>query len=95
MPILKPFSSLILICLSLTSCSDKHGEVSSPSNIESDLQHELSTYAQKDLIPNIETLNSQRDPALEKLGMELFFSKSLSGNFDVACASCHHLQLGQ
>lgn len=90
MPILKPFSSLILICLSLTSCSDKHGEVSSPSNIESDLQHELSTYAQKDLIPNIETLNSQRDPALEKLGMELFFSKSLSGNFDVACASCHH-----
>ncbi|MEG3766759.1 FG-GAP-like repeat-containing protein [Alteromonas sp. 14N.309.X.WAT.G.H12] len=24
------------------------------------------------------------------LGMELFFSKSLSGNQDVACASCHH-----
>ncbi len=29
------------------------------------------------------------DPLL-KLGQLLFFSKSLSGHFDVACASCHH-----
>lgn len=27
---------------------------------------------------------------LAQLGMRLFFSKSLSGRFDVACASCHH-----
>ncbi len=27
---------------------------------------------------------------LAQLGMKLFFSKSLSANFDVACASCHH-----
>ncbi len=27
---------------------------------------------------------------LAQLGKKLFFSKSLSGNFDVACASCHH-----
>lgn len=31
---------------------------------------------------------------LAQLGMELFFSKSLSGEFDVACASCHHPNLG-
>jgi cytochrome c peroxidase len=30
------------------------------------------------------------DAPLAQLGMRLFFSKSLSGNFDVACASCHH-----
>jgi enediyne biosynthesis protein E4 len=38
---------------------------------------------------------SQRVPdpvqaPLEKLGQLLFFSKSLSGAYDVACASCHH-----
>jgi cytochrome c peroxidase len=30
------------------------------------------------------------DTPLAQLGMRLFFSRSLSGNFDVACASCHH-----
>ena len=29
-----------------------------------------------------------------QLGMKLFFSKTLSGNLDVACASCHHPFLG-
>ena len=29
-----------------------------------------------------------------KLGKLLFFSKALSGNKDVACASCHHPYLG-
>lgn len=29
-----------------------------------------------------------------QLGMRLFFSKALSGNLDVACASCHHPLLG-
>ncbi len=31
---------------------------------------------------------------IAQLGRELFFSKSLSGDFDVACASCHHPLLG-
>ena len=30
------------------------------------------------------------NPALNRLGKELFFSKSLSGNMDVACVSCYH-----
>ncbi len=34
------------------------------------------------------------DSPLAQLGMKLFFSKTLSGNLDVACASCHHPLLG-
>ena len=38
-------------------------------------------------IPNI-------DSPLAKLGKKLFFSKSLGGDTDAACASCHHPLLG-
>ncbi len=34
------------------------------------------------------------DDALAQLGMQLFFSKALSGEMDVACATCHHPKLG-
>ncbi|MBL8518267.1 MAG: cytochrome C peroxidase [Betaproteobacteria bacterium] len=39
------------------------------------------------------TLPSISDP-LPQLGKLLFFSKTLSGNLDTACASCHHPGLG-
>jgi cytochrome c peroxidase len=39
------------------------------------------------------TLPSINDP-LAQLGKLLFFSKSLSGEMDTACASCHHPALG-
>lgn len=39
------------------------------------------------------TLPSINDP-LAQLGKLLFFSKSLSGDLDTACASCHHPALG-
>ena len=39
------------------------------------------------------TLPSINDP-LAQLGKKLFFSKSLSGDMDTACASCHHPTLG-
>ena len=38
-------------------------------------------------------LPSINDP-LAQLGKKLFFSKSLGGGFDAACASCHHPLLG-
>lgn len=38
--------------------------------------------------------SKRNNPAMFRLGMELFFSKSLSGDFDTACASCHHPFLG-
>ena len=34
------------------------------------------------------------DDPMAQLGMRLFFSKSLGGGFDSACASCHHPLLG-
>ncbi len=34
------------------------------------------------------------DDPLAQLGMQLFFSKSLGGNLDSACVSCHHPALG-
>ena len=34
------------------------------------------------------------DDPLPQLGMKLFFSKSLGGEFDTACVSCHHPALG-
>ena len=47
--------------------------------------HDLSgNPAKEHVIPSIETSR------LAQLGRELFFSKSLSGDMDVACASCHH-----
>jgi cytochrome c peroxidase len=38
-------------------------------------------------------LPSIEDP-LAQLGKKLFFTKSLSGDFDTACATCHHPALG-
>ncbi len=34
------------------------------------------------------------DEPLAQLGMKLFFTKALSGDMDVACATCHHPLLG-
>ncbi len=50
--------------------------------------HELTgnPFAQR----NMPDINSD----LAQLGKHLFFSKSLSGDNDVACASCHHPMLG-
>ena len=39
------------------------------------------------------TIPAITDP-LPALGKRLFFTKALSGEFDVACASCHHPMLG-
>lgn len=35
-----------------------------------------------------------QDPAMVKLGQALFFDWELSGNRDIACATCHHPTLG-
>lgn len=43
-----------------------------------------------DLLLDPDKRREPPDPGLVRLGRELFFSKSLSGNMDVSCASCHH-----
>ncbi len=47
----------------------------------------LATPVATDHLPSIEE-------ALPQLGMKLFYSKSLGGDFDAACVSCHHPALG-
>jgi cytochrome c peroxidase len=50
-------------------------------------QHGLTGNPAQTPLPSIDSPKAQ-------LGMKLFFSKTLSGNLDVACASCHHPLLG-
>lgn len=56
------------------------------SIIIGDFSWDLNPLAGRDL-PEIEN-------PLSQLGKKLFFSKSLGGEFDSACASCHHPTLG-
>lgn len=58
--------------------------------LDDELQKIIKRYPSSQLTPKLTPAQSQ---ALIDLGKELFFSKSLSGNFDVACASCHHPEL--
>jgi cytochrome c peroxidase len=51
-----------------------------------DLNLDVSPVGQRNL-PNITS-------GMAQLGKKLFFSKSLGGAFDTACASCHHPMLG-
>ncbi len=71
----------------LTGC-DKTASPNQNSYIDDQLHKSLKKYPQLDLKApeEIEKLS----PAIVELGKKLFFTKSLSGNNDVACASCHH-----
>lgn len=53
------------------------------------LEAALAPYADRLAIDDA-LLPEPAPQALIDLGAELFFSKTLSGNFDTACASCHH-----
>lgn len=70
----------ILILSSATACQ------SAP-----DLDAELQTVIQAQGITRLNPGPAQ-EPALVALGQALFFDKILSGNRDIACATCHHPQ---
>jgi cytochrome c peroxidase len=53
--------------------------------IDAQLRQNLTTYG---VVPIGDV--SPQDPALVELGRALFFDKILSGNRDIACATCHH-----
>ncbi len=84
----------LLVATIFTACSDS--DIVTTSN-ESELNSQLRGIIDREgltgdpsshmLIPNI-------SDELPQLGMKLFFSKSLGGDFDSACASCHHPGLG-
>lgn len=61
------------------------------------LDEELTALAGQLLLsgdPSLGRILPTIDAPLSQLGMQLFFSKALSGDQDVACVSCHHPFLG-
>ncbi len=86
---IKRFIPLIPLTLALlASCNKGTG-----SSVDCELRHLVQTRG----ILNAPTINRElpkiSDPKAQ-LGMQLFFSKVLSGKLDTACASCHHPVLG-
>ncbi|QTH72207.1 cytochrome-c peroxidase [Pseudoalteromonas xiamenensis] len=97
------FMSMFSIVLpALSGCGDNEVNV---HYIEKNLDEE----AHQKLVTDVQELVKQHQlnglnnaakqlPTIEspiaQLGMQLFFSKSLSGDMDTACASCHHPFLG-
>jgi len=81
---------LTIIILLLSSCTGT--ESTDQTEVNSDrimLRAFLDKLGQQyPLLPSIQ--KKPTSTALFRLGKELFFSRALSGNKDVACASCHH-----
>jgi|AntDeeMetagen681_2_1112603.scaffolds.fasta_scaffold00001_179 cytochrome c peroxidase len=73
-----------------SSDSDSSGD---PDSIDARLYQVINQNQITGAPPVNRSLPAISDPAAH-LGMELFFSKALGGDQDVACASCHHPALG-
>ena len=95
---LKKSSLIFALSLSLAACNNSNSEVETPdvaveSTLDADIRELITAQALPGdpttgrILPNIE------DPQAQ-LGMKLFFSKSLSGDYNAACVSCHHPMLG-
>lgn len=96
MDVLKKLSVCIVFA-SLAGCGDGGGNNADPPQGQKTKDDQLSslinsrgltgTPVASSIVPSI------NDPVAQ-LGKRLFFSKSLSGNRDAACVTCHHPQLG-
>ena len=101
------FSTGLIVCLLtlFTGCGGGGGGGPTPpppqsppplppvSGVDADLQTIIAAEGLTGDPTTGRDLPSINDP-LAQLGKVLFFSKSLSGDFDTACASCHHPALG-
>ncbi|MEM7218266.1 MAG: cytochrome c peroxidase [Pseudomonadota bacterium] len=93
-------SALLVDALVLTACGGGGGGTP-PANDAgagpSDLDNELAALIDADGLTGDprtnRTLPSIEDPVAQ-LGKQLFFSKSLGGDVDSACVTCHHPMLG-
>ena len=93
--------SLILsLSVLLTACIDEgSSKVSQPTYTtgnSSNIDAELNSLIQAKGLRGdpVSTTPPSIDKATSQLGKRLFFSKSLSGNRDTACVTCHHPLLG-
>lgn len=81
------FLPLLLCCISLVACNDNGNQLDvklAEIIAENDL---VGDPVQGITIPSI-------DSKMAQLGKKLFYTKSLGGQGDTACVSCHHPMLG-
>ncbi len=97
-----------IVLFLLAACGDKPAIPASPtpqpkasenawSIPHSDLDQELIDLAKRHGLTGDPTKGRQLpniNTPLAQLGIKLFFSRTLSGDLDVACATCHHPALG-
>lgn len=79
--------SSILAAVALAACGTERNELVVPPTAPSLDQQVRQVIAGWGVVP-IVAIRAQ-DPAMIELGRSLFFDKILSGNRDVACATCH------
>ena len=78
------FAKLSAVVLALGACVATDRNFTEPVNIDAQLRQAIGAYG---VVPI--AAQPAQDSALVALGRVLFFDKELSGNRDVACATCH------
>ena len=81
---------LLLLLLPLAGCGSMGG---AGSELDGQLRAIIADHGLSGDPSQGRSLPDISDP-LPQLGLKLFFTKALSGDGDVACASCHHPMLG-
>lgn len=72
------------VVLALGACVATDHNFIEPANVDAELRQAIGGYG---VVPIAAT--PLQDSALVALGRDLFFDKELSGNRDIACATCH------
>ena len=77
---------LTLAATALAACKDNYTIADPPADLSLDVQlrQTIGGWGVAPILPV-----AQQNPAMVDLGRSLFFDKILSGNRDVACATCH------
>lgn len=76
---------IAVLALGAAACADTTRSITLPENIDTELRQAISqTYGVVPIAPM-----AAQDTARVTLGRALFFDKILSGNKDIACATCH------
>ena len=81
-------TSIYLMTIIVTGCLDN-----SSASLDDELRSVISAQGLTGDPSTGKTISDINDP-LSQLGMKLFFSKSLGGDKDSACVTCHHPMLG-
>ncbi|MCR9087606.1 MAG: FG-GAP-like repeat-containing protein [Rhodobacteraceae bacterium] len=82
-------SVVVVLALTAGAHGDSAARQGAVAMSDAELDAVLARFA-GDLLIDEAMLPKPAPQALIDLGAELFFSKTLSGNLDTACASCHH-----